>query len=50
MAEALEDLTPGEVFARCLEAHEVDSQERPALITLFEEVLQDLRENADDGS
>jgi exonuclease SbcD len=50
MAEALEDLTPGEVFARCLEAHEVDSEERPALITLFEEVLQDIRENADDGS
>lgn len=49
-AEDLQDLTPGEVFARCLDAHEIDTEERPAYITMFEEILQEIRENATDGS
>jgi exonuclease SbcD len=43
--EALEDLRPQEVFARCLEAHEIDAQARPELTTMFAEVLEDLLEN-----
>lgn len=44
--EALEDLQPADVFARCLDAHEIEAEERPALTTMFEEVLQRLREDA----
>ncbi|MEJ2640578.1 MAG: exonuclease SbcCD subunit D C-terminal domain-containing protein [Desulfosarcinaceae bacterium] len=48
MADDLEHLTPGEVFARCLDAHSVEAQERPALNAMFEKVLQDIRENSVD--
>jgi exonuclease SbcD len=48
--EALEDLRPHEVFARCLEAHEIDPEARPELTTMFAEVLQGLLESdADEG-
>jgi DNA repair protein SbcD/Mre11 len=43
--EALEDLEPDDVFARCLDAHKIDTQERPRLTEMFTEVLQKLSEN-----
>jgi exonuclease SbcD len=45
VAEALEDLQPDDVFARCLEAHEIDADERPLLTTMFQEVVHELRSN-----
>jgi exonuclease SbcD len=47
-AEELEDLRPGDVFARCLDAHKIAADERPVLTTMFEEVLEALRENGTD--
>lgn len=44
--ETLEDLQPADVFARCLDAHEIEAEDRPALNTMFEEVLQHQREDA----
>jgi exonuclease SbcD len=44
--EDLEDLSPEDVFARCLEVHEIDPEARPELTTMFAEVLQDLLENS----
>ncbi|MDJ0783604.1 MAG: exonuclease SbcCD subunit D C-terminal domain-containing protein [Desulfosarcinaceae bacterium] len=43
--EELDELTPSEVFARCLAANHVEADVRPALTTLFEEVLQELYES-----
>ncbi len=45
VAQALEDLRPDDVFARCLEAHEIDADERPLLTTMFQEVVQELQDN-----
>jgi hypothetical protein len=36
------------VFARCLDAHKIAADERPVLTTMFEEVLEALRENGTD--
>ena len=46
--EALEDLAPSDVFARCLEAHQIRAEDRPQLTTQFAEILRDLRENPAD--
>lgn len=46
--EDLENLSPEDVFTRCLEAHEIDPEARPELTTMFAEVLEDLLENGVD--
>jgi len=50
LAENLEDLQPADVFARCLEAHAIETVDRPALLEMFEEVLQELRETEADAN
>ncbi|HQL08863.1 MAG TPA: exonuclease SbcCD subunit D C-terminal domain-containing protein, partial [Lentisphaeria bacterium] len=42
--ESLEDLTPAEVFQRCLNSHDVPDATRPALIAAYNEILQSLQE------
>ncbi|MDO8329652.1 MAG: exonuclease SbcCD subunit D C-terminal domain-containing protein [Fluviicoccus sp.] len=42
--EALDDLSPGEVFARCLEAGDVPPEQRDELKQSFGEILQGLQE------
>ena len=42
--EALDDLSPGEVFERCLEAGEVPPEQRDELKQSFGEILQGLQE------
>jgi exonuclease SbcD len=41
--ETLEELSEIEVFTRCLDANKVDGQERPDLMSLFCEVLDEIR-------
>lgn len=38
--ESLKDLTPAEVFNRCLDSHDVPADARPALIAAYNEILQ----------
>ncbi|MEZ5591270.1 MAG: exonuclease SbcCD subunit D C-terminal domain-containing protein [Gammaproteobacteria bacterium] len=42
-AESLDELNPLEVFQRCLDAHEVTSDDRPALETAYREVISALQ-------
>jgi len=42
--ESLEDLTPEEVFNRCLDSHDVPAAARPALIDAYNEILQSRQE------
>ncbi|MDQ0288978.1 exonuclease SbcCD subunit D C-terminal domain-containing protein [Oligosphaera ethanolica] len=42
--ESLEDLTPEEVFNRCLDSHDVPAATRPALIDAYNEILQSRQE------
>jgi exonuclease SbcD len=43
-AETLDDLSPADVFARCLETHEVPADQRPGLTASYAEILQTLAE------
>lgn len=43
-AETLDDLQPTDVFARCLEAHEIPPDQRPHLTASYTEILQTLEE------
>ncbi|MEI6892180.1 MAG: exonuclease SbcCD subunit D C-terminal domain-containing protein [Pontiella sp.] len=43
-AETLDDLAPADVFARCLEAHEIPETQRPALTAAYTEIIQTLEE------
>ncbi len=43
-AETLDDLTPAEVFQRCLETREIPDTQRPALTAAYAEILQTLEE------
>ncbi|QBG48889.1 exonuclease subunit SbcD [Verrucomicrobia bacterium S94] len=43
-AETLDDLEPADVFARCLETHEIPDTQRPALTAAYTEILQTLNE------
>jgi exonuclease SbcD len=43
--ETLEDLTPKDVFARCMQAHNVDESRFADLAALFDETLQSLQED-----
>ena len=38
--ESLEDLTEQEVFQRCLDLHAIPSEDQPALITSYQEILK----------
>ncbi|MDD4538428.1 MAG: exonuclease SbcCD subunit D C-terminal domain-containing protein [Lentisphaeria bacterium] len=42
--ESLEDLTPEEVFNRCLDSHDVPAAARPTLIAAYNEILQSRQE------
>jgi len=43
-AETLDDLTPDEVFERCLEARNVSAERRPALLGAYREIVVSLNE------
>ena len=43
-AETLDDLTPDEVFERCLEARNVSAERRPALLNAYREIVVSLDE------
>lgn len=43
-AETLDDLEPTDVFARCLEEHEIPAAQRPELAAAYAEILQTLDE------
>jgi exonuclease SbcD len=43
-AETLDDLTPADVFARCLETHDIPAEQRPALTASYAEILLTLAE------
>lgn len=42
--ERMEDITPREVFTRCLEAHAVPGEQRPDLFATYMEILQRIEE------
>lgn len=44
LEESLADLNEEEVFARCLEAHEVPEEQRPELVASYQEILKSLSE------
>jgi exonuclease SbcD len=43
-AETLDDLTPTDVFSRCLETYDIPADQRPALTVSYAEILQTLEE------
>lgn len=43
--ETLDDLDPGDVFARCLDASKVPDEDREELTVSYNEILRDLMEN-----
>lgn len=43
-AETLDDLEPADVFARCLETHEIPEAQRPELTAAYAEILQTMQE------
>ena len=42
--ETLDDLNVTDVFERCLEAHEVSDERRPALLSAYREIIVSLDE------
>lgn len=42
--QTLDDLTPQDVFARCLDAHNVPEEQRPELLHLYQDVLRRVQE------
>nr|WP_058023159.1 exonuclease SbcCD subunit D C-terminal domain-containing protein [Pseudohongiella spirulinae] len=42
--QTLDDLTPQDVFARCLDAHDVPEEQRPELLHLYQDVLRRVQE------
>ena len=42
--EALDDLNVTDVFERCLEAHNVSAERRPALLSAYREIIVSLNE------
>ena len=47
--ETLDDLDVTDVFKRCLEAHEVPEDQRPALLSAYQEIIVSLNEAGSDG-
>jgi exonuclease SbcD len=45
LEETLDDLTPQDVFARCLLAHEIPTQQQPALQLAYQEILTQMLEH-----
>jgi len=43
--ETLDDLDPGDVFARCLDAFAVPAEERPELVASYNEIIKDVQED-----
>lgn len=43
--ESLESLSPDEVFLRCLQAHGIEEQQRPALIHSYQEIVRALEQH-----
>ncbi|MDL2207469.1 exonuclease SbcCD subunit D C-terminal domain-containing protein [Desulfovibrio sp. OttesenSCG-928-M16] len=43
--EALDDLSPNEVFERCLDAHHVSDEQRPDLLRAYQETLLSLHDD-----
>jgi exonuclease SbcD len=43
--ETLDDLEPADVFARCLEEHDIPAAQRPGLTAAYAEILQTLEES-----
>ncbi|MDO8910098.1 MAG: exonuclease SbcCD subunit D C-terminal domain-containing protein [Pseudohongiella sp.] len=43
--QTLDDLTPQDVFERCLSAHDIPSEQRPALQHAYQEILTQLQED-----
>lgn len=42
--QTLDDLSPQEVFQRCLDAHEVPGEQRPELLHLYQDILKQVQE------
>ena len=42
--ETLDDLDPADVFQRCLAAHEIPEDQRPALLSAYSEIIVSLNE------
>ena len=42
--ESLDDLDATDVFNRCLESHEVPEDQRPALLSAYQEIIVSLNE------
>lgn len=42
--QTLDDLSPQEVFQRCLDAHEVPDEQRPELLHLYQDILKQVQE------
>ncbi|MDP2285884.1 MAG: exonuclease SbcCD subunit D C-terminal domain-containing protein, partial [Pseudohongiella sp.] len=43
--QTLDDLTPHDVFERCLQAHDIPDEQRPALQYAYQEILTQLQEH-----
>ncbi|MEX2332910.1 MAG: exonuclease SbcCD subunit D C-terminal domain-containing protein, partial [Pseudohongiella sp.] len=43
--QTLDDLSPQDVFQRCLDAHEVPDEQRPELLHLYQDVLTRVQES-----
>ncbi|HDZ09480.1 MAG TPA: exonuclease subunit SbcD [Pseudohongiella sp.] len=42
--QTLDDLSPQDVFRRCLDAHEVPDEQRPELLHLYQDILRQVQE------
>ena len=42
--ETLDDLTPKQVFERCLDANEISDDQRPELMAAYLEILTEIQE------
>lgn len=42
--QTLDDLSPQDVFERCLDAHEVPAEQRPELLHLYQDIMQKIQE------
>ena len=43
--QTLDDLSPQDVFSRCLDAHAVPREQRPELVRLYQEILTQVQES-----
>ena len=42
--QTLDDLSPQDVFMRCLDAHQISDEQRPELLHLYQSILTDVQE------